>query len=88
MGEPMPEQEKSGSTWPYTESEMLAADHGFTEAQYRAARRIEYIIFGREWVSQGDRAATMFVEVMQALKDQADAAANGPRLHPPQEGEG
>ena len=59
--------------WPRTENEILAADRGFTEAQYRAARRIEFVVFGREWQNQGDRAATMFVQILQALKDQADA---------------
>lgn len=60
--------------WPKTRVEQEAADHGFTEAQYKAARRIEYIIFGPyEWQNEGDRASTMFVQIMQALKDQADA---------------
>lgn len=47
-----------------------AIEHGFTEAQYRAAKRIEAMIFGHyEWQNQGDRAACMVVQIMNALRD-------------------
>lgn len=61
-------------------SEKLAIEHGFTSAQWRAAKSIEMRIFGPyQWQTQGDRAASMFVAIMQAIKDAETAAESRER---------
>jgi hypothetical protein len=52
----------------------MALEHGFTERQWRAAKAIEFRIFGYQWHDQGDRAAAMYVAILEALREEAKAA--------------
>lgn len=61
-------------TW-FGDGLTVALEHGYTETQYRAAKAIEYRIFGfYEWKNQGDRAASMMVQICHALKEATEAA--------------
>lgn len=48
----------------------IAKEHGFTEEQWKLAKSIEMRIFGPyEWQNQEDRAASMFVAILSALRE-------------------